>query len=360
MNVLLITPNLYPGGSQKILISLINNLSTNTFILNFKKNENFLLNLINDKSKVIHAQSRYTIFSFFELNKIIQEKNIDVVLSSIRTINILLGLYGFLFSKKIKLIFHEPNVLTEFESFTLRTIVRKILMTISYYKAYKIIANSNDTKKDLLNHKIVNNQKVIVISNPVDLHDDNIRLDDKFEKKLKEKKYIIISCGTLSYQKNFELLIKAFNNIKINNNNISLVILGEGPLEKKLKELSHKNNFNDEVLFLGNVKNPQSYFKKSDLYVCSSIFEGFGNTIVEAMLTGLPIVSTNCPGGPKEILDNGKNGFLVKNNSVDDLEKGILRSMKNPIKYSVQEIKKKYLSKNIAKKYENVFYETII
>lgn len=357
MNVLLITPNLNPGGSQKILISLFNNLNTNTFIFNFKKKENFLFNLLNNKSKVIYAKSRYTIFSFFELNKIIQEKKIDIILSSIRTINILLGLYGFFLSKNVKIIFHEPNVLTEFKDFNFKSRIRKTLMRISYYNANKIIANSHDTKRDLLNYKIVDEQKITVISNPIDFHDDFYTLDDRFNHKLKEKKYIIISCGTLSYQKNFDLLIKAFSDIQIKKNNASLVILGEGILEKKLKKLANDLNSIDEILFLGNVKNPQSYFKKSNLYVCSSIFEGFGNTIVEAMLTGLPIVSTNCPGGPKEILDGGKKGYLVLNNNINELKRGILRSIENPIKYSIKEIKDKYLSKNIAKKYEKVFYE---
>ena len=357
MNVLLITPNFKPGGSQKILISLLNNLDTNTYILNYKKKENFLVHFLKDKSKLIISNKKYIIFSFFELNKIINDKKIDVVMSSIRTINILIGLYSFLLSKKIKIFYYEPNVLTEFENLNIKLILRKILMKISYSRATKIIANSNDTKKDLLNHNIVKESKITVISNPVDLNDEDYKLDDRFNRVLSKDKFIIISCGSLTFQKNFELLINSFKEVKKNKTNAFLVILGDGVLKENLQKISDNLKLSDDILFLGNVKNPQSYFKMANLYVCSSIYEGFGSTIVEAMLLGLPIVSTNCPGGPKEILENGKKGYLVKNNDIDDLKNGILKSVDNPIKYSIKEIKDKYLSRNIAKKYMYVFNE---
>lgn len=357
MNVLLITPNLKPGGSQKILLSLLNNLNLNTYILNYKKKDNFLAHFLKDKSKLIISNSKYITFSFFELNKIINDKKIDVIMSSIRTINILIGLYSFLLGKKIKIFYHEPNVLTEFENLNIKLILRKILMKISYSRATKIIANSNDTKKDLLNHNIVKESKITVISNPVDLNVVDCKLDDRFNRILSKDKFIIISCGSLTFQKNFELLINAFKEVKKNKTNAFLVILGDGILKENLKKISDNLKLSDDILFLGNVKNPQSYFKLANLYVCSSIYEGFGLTIVEAMLLGLPIVSTNCPGGPKEILENGKKGYLVKNNDIDDLRDGILKSVRNPIKYSVKEIEDKYLSRNIAKKYMNVFNE---
>lgn len=359
MNVLLITPNLNPGGSQKILISLLNNLKTNTLILNYKKKENFLAHLIEDKSKLIYSNSKYTSLSFFELNKIINDYNIDIILTSIRTINILIGIYSFFFTKKIKLFYYEPNVLTEFENIKLKLSIRKFLMKLAYFKANKIIANSNDTKKDLLKHRIVSEKKITVISNPVDLYQGEDKLDDRFNYLLSSKKFIIISCGSLTQQKNFELLIKSFKKIKLENKNTALVIIGDGILRKKLEVLSSNLNLLDDVLFLGNVKNPQTYFKLSNLYVCSSIYEGFGSTIVEAMMCGVPIVSTNCPGGPKEILENGEKGYLVLNDNIDELKNGILKSIDAPKRYSIEEIKNKYSSINIAKKYMNVFNEKI-
>lgn len=357
MNVLLVTPNLNPGGSQKILISLFNNLSTNTFILNYKKKENFLAHLVKDKSKLIYSNSKYLTLSFFELNKIINEHNIKIILTSIRTINIIIGLYSFFFKKEIKIFYYEPNVFTEFENMNFKLFIRKFLMKLAYSKADKVIANSNDTKKDLLKHKIIKEKKITVISNPIDLYQGKDKLDNRFNHLLSLKKFIIISCGTLTEQKNFELLINSFKKIKIKNKNAFLVIIGEGILRKKLEALSDNLKLLDDILFLGNVKNPQTYFKLSNLYVCSSIYEGFGSTIVEAMMCGLPIVSTNCPGGPNEILENGKKGYLVLNNNINELKRGILKSIENPIKYSIKEIKDKYLSKNIAMKYEKVFNE---
>ena len=109
-----------------------------------------------------------------------------------------------------------------------------------------------------------------------------------------------------------------------------------------------------QVDFLNFVENPYIYLRKSDVFVLSSRYEGFGNVIVEALAVGLPVVSTNCPGGPKEILDNGKYGKLVQTEDANAMAEAIIETLKSKIdrevligraqKYSVQTISDQYIN----------------
>lgn len=98
-----------------------------------------------------------------------------------------------------------------------------------------------------------------------------------------------------------------------------------GRLEYLIKELKLENN----VSLLGFVENPYAYMQRSDVFVLSSRWEGFGNVLVEAMACGCPVVSTNCPSGPAEILENGEYGILVPVEDVEKMAKSIIKILTN-------------------------------
>ena len=91
------------------------------------------------------------------------------------------------------------------------------------------------------------------------------------------------------------------------------------------------------------------------MFVLSSIYEGFGNVVVEAMFAKLPIVITNCQGGAKNIIKNGKYGYIAKNMNIKSLYSQMLKSYKKPKIYNIQNIKKDYSSANISQKYLKIF-----
>lgn len=121
----------------------------------------------------------------------------------------------------------------------------------------------------------------------------------------------ICTLSRLEKEKGIDLLIKAFANLSQTLKNVELVIVGEGKEERKLKEMVTNLNLDDKVIFTGFQKNPYIYLKNSDLFVCSSRFEGFSLAIGEAMILGIPVISTNCDG-PSELLDNGKYGLICE------------------------------------------------
>ena len=137
---------------------------------------------------------------------------------------------------------------------------------------------------------------------------------------------IILAAGRLQAQKNYSLLIKALSRIRTRID-VRLIILGEGSKKKKLENLVCKLNLSDAVSMPGWVVNPYAFMGKVDLFVLSSLYEGLPNVLIEAMACGCPIVSTDCPTGPREILGDGRWGKLVPVDSVDFLADSIFEAL---------------------------------
>ena len=123
---------------------------------------------------------------------------------------------------------------------------------------------------------------------------------------------VVINVARLEEQKGQEYLIRSFVRIKKEIPLTKLVILGEGHLEHKLRDLAKGLGLEQDVVFLGWQKNPFKFLAYSKVFVLSSLWEGFPNTLLEAMALGLPVISTDCPSGPNEIIKHGENGFLIR------------------------------------------------
>ena len=130
---------------------------------------------------------------------------------------------------------------------------------------------------------------------------------------------MIIGIGRLTRQKNFILLIRAFKKILSKYPNYHLILLGEGEQKKLLIKETEKLEIQDRISFLGYKKNVYKYLLNSDCFILSSLWEDPGFVILEAALSNIFIISSNCPNGPNEILSNGRNGFLFQNNNLSDL-----------------------------------------
>ncbi len=121
---------------------------------------------------------------------------------------------------------------------------------------------------------------------------------------------VILGAGRLSPEKDFPTLIRAFQIVR-GQRDCRLVILGEGPLRQSLEKLIAELDLQDSVSLPGHTANPYAYMKRAALLAFSSIAEGSGNVLIEAMALGTPVVSTDCPYGPSETLAGGRYGALV-------------------------------------------------
>jgi len=136
----------------------------------------------------------------------------------------------------------------------------------------------------------------------------------------------VLTVGRLVEQKNLPLLLEAFSRV-IEKMDARLVILGEGPLRGTLERKVAALGLERAVKLSGFMTNPASAYNSADLFVLSSDFEGFGNVIVEALACGVPVVSTDCPSGPREILSDGEFGTLVPCCDPDALADAMLAAL---------------------------------
>lgn len=318
------------GGAERVVVNLVNELHSRGFnvvlILRYKKGE--YLKEVNPGVKVVELDADSPFGVVFRLIQECKKYKVSTLLSVTRYMNVL-ALIANTFLK-IRLIIREANTLDEF--FHDYNFIDKIkyemlffLMNNLYKKSDAIIANSKDTSDDLKKYLIGVEKKISIIHNPLELKRiQKLSTEALPEHFIKLSSPKIISVGRLVYQKNFELLINAFAIVKKCKTDANLIILGKGPLKQGLIELTQQLNIKDSVHFLGFVRNPYKYLNGSDLFVLSSRFEGFGNVLVEALAVGLPIVSTNCAGGPKEILNRGEFGEIVPLDNEDTMAKVIL------------------------------------
>jgi len=163
-----------------------------------------------------------------------------------------------------------------------------------------------------------NEFKLIVIGNPVDIDAistlKNELLDEDF---LQDKKFIVFA-GRLVRMKGVEGIMSAYSKSLLRDT-CKLVILGKGEFESELRRKAQEMNLDDHVFFLGFKANPYKYFFRAKLFVLNSRFESFGNVLIEALATGVPVLSSDCDFGPRDIIMDGQNGGLFKVNDVNEL-----------------------------------------
>ena len=141
---------------------------------------------------------------------------------------------------------------------------------------------------------------------------------------------VLIAAGRLATWKGFGDLIRAMK-ILTKTRQARLLILGDGPLREELQILINDLDLSDVVNLLGYVENPLKYFARSDVFILSSHVEGLPNVLVEAMMCGCTPVATDCPTGPREVLQNGTYGYLVPMRDSGAMAAGIEQALDRPI-----------------------------
>ena len=157
-----------------------------------------------------------------------------------------------------------------------------------------------------------------VIFNPLQPINDEAGTFDLPKGADPNKKWVI-AMGRLVYQKNFELLLSAFHKIIDRYPEWQLLIFGEGTMRTELENLRDQLGLGDRVLLPGQTNNPIAVLKASQLFILSSRWEGLPAVLFEALACGLPVVSTDCPSGPREIIRDGVDGILVPNEDLSAL-----------------------------------------
>jgi len=329
-NILILCASMQKGGAERVISLLLKELENEQIIkVHFMMMEDgidyelpkSITPIILSNSKKSGVQKLIELpFIAMKLKKYIKENSIDTVMSFLyrpNYINILAKIFG----SKHKSIINIRSTTSRYRNEGFLGKINLFLINNLFDKADLIISNSKGVDEDLKSiMNITTNTKVIY--NPVDIKYINSKKDicEDVDFDFKEDKKYVISVGRLIPLKRNIDLIKAFFELQKNDNSLELLFLGDGILKDNLISKSIKLGIKEKIHFLENVKNPFYYLNKSDLFVLNSEIEGFPNVLVEAMTCGLPVISSDCKSGPREILEDEKYGLLYPVGDVDKLK----------------------------------------
>ena len=224
-----------------------------------------------------------------------------------------------------------------------------------YPWADAVVAVSKGVAEDLLKIAGLPKEKIRVIYNPVITPDLLAKAEEPVDHPWFRpgEPPVILGVGRLTAQKDFPTLIRAFALVR-KQRPARLMILGEGEERAKLEALVRELSLEKDVSLPGFVDNPYKYMKRAAVFVLSSRWEGFGNVLVEAMACGTPVVSTDCPSGPREILDGGRWGRLVAVGDVSSMAKAIEETLARPVPQMAQGALSSFELATVIDRYLNV------
>lgn len=238
----------------------------------------------------------------------------------------------------------ETKLILSIAGYPKLNFLRKFLWKKISNKIYKVICPSNELKDELIKFNIFEKQKIFVIQDPhLNINDINELKNNEVNEEFQNDKKVLISIGRLTRQKNFKFLIKNFSKIFEKNNNLQLIIIGDGEKKEELLLQANELGLCDNIKFVGYKKNVYNYLKHSNYYISTSNWEGSSLSMIDAAYIGIPILCSDCPSGRKEFIDIDKRGYLYATNDDQDfIEKFnlMINEEKNKIQSKLIEAKK--------------------
>ena len=213
--------------------------------------------------------------------------------------------------------------------FTKRWVLKHLVRSVMW-RANVLTCVSKDMVEQY--RKVFNSPPHVAVYNIVDDQHSRVRLAEPVNHEWFNRKNgpVLVAAGRLAPWKGFADLIRAMKELP-RQRRARLMILGDGPLRSELEALIIELGLKDVVSLLGYVENPLKYFARADVFVLSSHVEGLPNVLVEAMMCGCTPVSTDCPTGPREVLQDGKYGYLVPVRDPVAMAIGIEKVLDHPI-----------------------------
>lgn len=338
-NLSIIIPNLEIGGAEKNAVLIANEFISKGYAVDMvlMNARGDLIYKLDERVRIIDLKCASKIQIFSQLKSYLMTHQVDTILAFMFPVTLMTAWACKIYSPKTKIVLTERTSYSK-EFFKKRNlnlfhkIACKILMNVTYPFANSVILVSQDALKELKKFLYIQNSKINyhVIYNPVDRAKNN---HDAFPQDFlawdKPDVFKILAVGRLRQEKNYPLLLRAFK-IFIQTIDARLIILGDGPERSKLEEMIQQLDLKGKVFLPGKHIDPSVFYQRADLFTLSSSIEGFPNVLLEALSHGINIVSTDCPSGPREILEDGLFGRLVAIDNPKDFSEAMVTALKNP------------------------------
>lgn len=327
-------PALLGGGAERTMLNLAHGLSDRGYDIDLvlARSAGPYLEQVSKDLRIIdlsrgrRIRKHHTLRSLPAMVRYLRTEQPDGMISSMAPANVTAIIAKRLAGYDGRLVINEQNTMSLQASSSRHRLIKLSpkLAKLFYPSAYQVVGVSEGVVDDLVRTTGIDRNKVEVIYNPV--------ITAELRRKAREtldhpwfkhgEPPVIIAVGTLTEQKDFATLLEAFASVRVHRR-ARLIILGEGRLREPLEALVHDLGLADSVSLPGFVDNPYAYMSHAAVFVLSSRWEGLPTVLIEAMACGTPVVATDCPSGPREILKGGKLGCLVPVGDRDALAEGI-------------------------------------
>ena len=326
--------NLAGGGAERMMLNLAVGFSKEYDVVIYLVNKKGIyLKKVPDNIPIIDLHAKYGVKSVIhKLRRIYIKDSLDVLISTQDYINAVAVMASLGLKQRPKIILREASTPSQ------RNVIkwRRIVYSWLYKRADHLAAVSKGVKKDMIQVYNVNEPLISVVYNPV----VNDELFENAQENVSHPWFmnsnnipLIISMGRFHPLKRFEDVIDAFYLVR-EKQEAKLVIFGDYSKNMDyynvLKNRVKQYNLEDYVYFPGFVENPFKYLSRASVFVLTSEYEGLPGVLIQALACGCQVVSTDCPSGPNEILENGKYGELIEIKDTNSLSKKIELVLKQP------------------------------
>jgi glycosyltransferase involved in cell wall biosynthesis len=292
---------------------------------------------------------------FFDLLRHLNKTKPKAIISATHYMNIAAIIVSFFVKSPLKVIVVE-HIAIKSDLASLNFIKRfgiRLLVSVFYRFADNVVTVSKESGDILSKYCFLPRDIITTIYNPV-------ISEDIYEKSRSEIGHpffasnspVFLNVGRLDKQKDIPTLLYAFKKV-LDKKDARLIVIGEGREKEELHKIITDLSLKSKVDFIGKIDNPYPYFKKSDIFVLSSLWEGLPTVLIEALALQLAIISTNCPSGPTEILDNGTYGLLAPVNDPEALARAMQKLIEEPglVKKANSEFLQKFTQDYAVKEY---------
>ncbi len=346
-------------GAERVVSILLNELKSDYEITLVLMHERIDYEIPKEIEVVLLDQGEYQESGVTKLAKLpflgysykefCKEYEIDISLSFMNRpnyINLLAKSYG---NDPLCIVSERIAPSKEYFLGSLKDRVSRYLIKRLYPKADLILPNSQGIKADLIENFSVPSKLIEVVNNPIDL--TKIEYLKNEPSRFPFSSFTFINIGRLHPQKNQKMLIEAF--YRLNDPHAKLIIIGEGELKEELENLIEDLNLGENVFLLGRQSNPFSYLSKADVFVLGSDYEGFPNVVLEALACEVPVISTDCKSGPREILSSQSGTHFELQQGVEYAKYGVLVPVNNPVAMS-EAMEKMMRDERLRQKYKKM------
>lgn len=357
LRVAFVLPSLSFGGAERVMLTLLEHVNRKRFapVLAVGEASGQYAGAVPADVPVAELGGARVRHAVPGLVRWVRRQRPDVVFSTLGYLNVLIMLGRGLMPASTVFIGRETNI----PSHNLPRSPWPRLLPFLYRRMYPrfdaVVCQSHDMRRDMVDNFRLPEGRAHVIHNPVDTERIMQRAQEGGDPGLSAGRVHLVAAGKLMHQKGFDLLLAAL--AASGREDMHLTILGDGPERDALTARARELGVDGRTTFAGFVDNPYPYMHVADAFVLSSRFEGFPNVVLEAMACGTPVLAFACPGGLREIITPGVNGWLVPPQDVGEMARALADHGRAPLDADTvrASVEDRYGVGHIAGLYEDLF-----